>query len=295
MAVSTQSGQVFASLVEVDWLAENINEPDIVVLDSSWHMPQENRDGETEWYEQRIPGSRFFDFDGRISDQSNDLPHMLPDVETFNREVRRLGVNQNSRIVVYDVSGVFSGVRAWWMFRVMGHHNVAVLNGGLPAWKRAGQRIESGDTDLPPAGNFSGTLQPQWVHNTAQVQAALQDPAKTVIDARSGERYSGVVDEPRPGLKRGHMPGALNLPFVDLHDTKGCLQPPAELKEAFTDLGLEQMNQPLVFSCGSGVTACVLALGAELAGYTNLSVYDGSWTEWGQLDNDLPVVTGWDD
>ena len=284
-------------LVEVDWLAANMNQPDIVVLDASWHMPQFKRDGEIEWQQQRIPGSRFFDFDRRVCDKNASLPHMLPDAETFSREVQRLGVNQDSRIVVYDALGIFSCVRAWWMFRAMGHQQVAVLNGGLPAWQRAGHVIESGDMSnqmQPEAGNFSATFQPGWVRDAQQIQAALADKSAQVLDARSGERFSGVVDEPRPGLQSGHMPGALSLPFVDLHDTQGCMLPVEGLKEVFTDLGLEQMDEPLIFSCGSGVSACVLALGAELVGYTHLSVYDGSWTEWGEPDNGLPVVTGWD-
>ncbi len=294
MSVSMQAGQAFAPLVDVEWLVANINQPDIVVLDSSWHMPHKNRDGAAEFLEERIPGSQFFDFDRRICDKEAALPHMLPDVATFNAEVQRLGVNQDSRIVVYDTMGVFSVARAWWMFRAMGHDNVALLNGGLPAWKRAGQMTESGEPTLPEAGNFTGTLQAHWVSDVAQVQAALADPAQAVLDARSGERYAGVVAEPRPGLRGGHMPGALSLPTVELHDAQQCLQSPAELKMVFADLGLQQ-DQQLVFSCGSGVTACVLALGAELAGYTNLSVYDGSWTEWGDPESGLPVVTGWDD
>ena len=281
------------SLVDANWLAENINQPDIVILDSSWHMPQENRDGAAEWLEERIPGSQFFDFDRRICAKDAELPHMMPDVETFNDEVRRLGVKQDSRIVVYDVLGVFSAARAWWMFRAMGHDNVTLLNGGLPAWKRAGQATASGEEVLPEAGDFSGVLQAHWVADAGQVQAALADPEHAVLDARSGERFAGVASEPRAGLRGGHMPGALSLPTTDLHDTQGALQSPAELKEAFADLGLQQ-DQSLTFSCGSGVTACVVALAAELSGYNKLSVYDGSWTEWGSPESDLPVVTGWD-
>ena len=174
----------------------------------------------------------------------------------------------------------------------MGHDNVAVLNGGLPAWKRAGMTIESGELSAPAEGDFTAAFVADWVKDTAQVEAALTDPAQRVVDARSIERFKGLVDEPRPGLKRGHMPGALNLPFIELHDEHACFEPVAELREIFSAHGLAQsdVDQPLVFSCGSGVTACVLALGAELAGFTNLSVYDGSWTEWGQLDSDLPVV-----
>ncbi len=293
MSVSMQSSQALPALVDVAWLAANLGQADGVVLDASWHMPQENRDGAAEFLGERIPGAQFFDFDRRVCDKAAALPHMLPDVATFNAEVQRLGVNQDSRIVVYDSLGVFSAARAWWMFRAMGHANVAVLNGGLPAWKRGRQMIESGESSLPEAGNFSGTLQQHWVSDVTQVQAALADPAQAVLDARSGERFAGVVAEPRPGLRSGHMPGALSLPTPDLHAAQQCLQSPAELKAVFADLGLAQ-DQHLVFSCGSGVAACVLALGAELAGYSHLSVYDGSWTQWGDPASGLPVVTGWE-
>ena len=170
--ISTQpTDKSLPALVDVDWLVANIDQPDVIVLDSSWHMPAEQRDGEQEWREARIPGAQFFDFDHKICDKGSHLPHMLPDVETFNAEVRKLGVHQNSRIIVYDVMGVFSGVRAWWMFRVMGHDNVAVLNGGLPAWKRAGLALESGESLTPPvAGDFTASFVADWVYDHQFIQ-----------------------------------------------------------------------------------------------------------------------------
>lgn len=278
------------SLVDVDWLVANQQREDLVILDASWHMPDENRDGEAEWLTMRIPGARFFDFDGKICRTDTDLPHMAPDSDTFNREVRKLGVNQNSYVVVYDALGVFTSPRAWWMFRAMGHDNVAVLNGGLPAWRQAGQPVESG---APVAdwgeGDFSAIERLFSFRDAQDVQAALEDVETLVLDARSAERFNAEVDEPRPGLRRGHMPGALNLPFVNLLERDIYLHNPAALQQAFHTLGIMDHDQRLVFSCGSGVTACVLALAAELAGFTNLSVYDGSWTEWGRPDSGLAV------
>lgn len=238
----------------------------------------------------RIPGSRFFDFDHKICRTDTDLPHMMPDSETFNREVRKLGVNQNSAIVVYDALGVFTSPRAWWMFRAMGHDNVAVLNGGLPAWRQAGQPVESGEPTAVAEGDFSAIERLFAFRDADDVQAALQDAETLVLDARSAERFNAEVDEPRPGLRRGHMPGALNLPFINLLQQGIYLRDATALHEAFLALGITGHDQRLLFSCGSGVTACVLALAAELAGYTNLSVYDGSWAEWGRPDSGLPVA-----
>jgi thiosulfate/3-mercaptopyruvate sulfurtransferase len=280
----------FPSLVDIDWLAANQQRDDLVILDASWHMPDEKRDAEQEWRQMRIPGSRFFDFDGRICRTDTDLPHMMPDSETFNREVRKLGVNQNSYIVVYDVLGVFTGPRAWWMFRTMGHDNVAVLNGGLPAWRQAGLAVESGaPLSAVAEGDFSAIERLFSLRDADDVQAALEDADTLVLDARSAERFNAEVDEPRPGLRRGHIPGSLNLPFANLLERDIYLRDPATLKQAFNALGVTDHDQRLVFSCGSGVTACVLALAAERAGFTNLSVYDGSWTEWGRPDSGLPV------
>ncbi|MEZ5535577.1 MAG: 3-mercaptopyruvate sulfurtransferase [Thiolinea sp.] len=280
----------FPPMVSVEWLAANRHRDDLVILDASWHMPDANRDGEAEWRQIRIPGSRFFDFDGKICRTDTDLPHMAPDSETFNREVRRLGVRQNSYIVVYDSSGVFTSPRAWWMFKAMGHDDIAVLNGGLPAWRKAGLPLETGEPLAEvEEGDFSAIERLFYFRDADEVAAGLEDAGTLVLDARSAERFNAEVDEPRPGLRRGHMPGSLNLPFANLLEEDIYLRNPAALKQAFMQLGITDHNQRLIFSCGSGVTACVLALAAELAGYTNLSVYDGSWTEWGRPDSQRPV------
>ncbi len=278
------------ALVDVDWLIANQQRDDLVILDASWHMPDENRDGEQEWRQRRIPGARFFDFDRKICRTDTDLPHMAPDRETFNREVRKLGINQNSDIVVYDTLGIFSSPRAWWMFRAMGHDNVTVLNGGLPAWCQAGQLLESGEPKAVAEGDFSAIERLFAFRSADDVQAALQDAETRIVDARAAERFNAEVDEPRPGLRRGHIPGSLNLPFTCLLQQAIYLQDAEVLRKAFLALGITDPDQRLIFACGSGVTACVPALAAELAGYTHLSVYDGSWAEWGQPDSGLPVA-----
>lgn len=287
--IPNKNPSLLPALVDVDWLEANQHRNDLVILDASWHMPGENRDGAAEWQQLRIPGSRYFDFDGKIARKDTDLPHMMPSGEAFNSEVRKLGVNQNSYIVVYDSLGVFTSPRAWWMFRAMGHDNVAVLNGGLPAWRQAGQPVESGDAQAVPEGDFSAIERLLSFRDVADVQAALEDTETLVLDARSAERFNAEVDEPREGLRRGHMPGALNLPFAGLLQQAIYLADPVVLKQAFEQLGIMDTEQRMIFSCGSGVTACVLALAAEQAGFSNLSVYDGSWTEWGRFDNELPV------
>lgn len=289
MSATSNKNFSLPAVVTVDWLVANQQRDDLVILDASWHMPAENRDGAAEWQQLRIPGSRYFDFDTKICRKDTDLPHMAADSETFNTEVRKLGVNQHSYIVVYDTMGVFTSPRAWWMFKAMGHDNVAVLNGGLPAWRQAGQAIESGEAPPVESGDFSAIERLLLFRDSDDVLAALEDAATLVLDARPAERFNGQVDEPRKGLRRGHMPGALNLPFTHLSQDS-YLADEVVLKQAFAQLGITDPEQRLIFSCGSGVTACVLALAADLAGFTHLSVYDGSWAEWGRFDNNLPVV-----
>nr|CAA6829207.1 MAG: Sulfurtransferase [uncultured Thiotrichaceae bacterium] len=277
------------TVVDIDWLVENQHRDGLVILDASWHMPDAERDGEKEWQQIRIPGSRFFDFDAKICQLDTDLPHMMCDSDTFNTEVRKLGVNQNSYIVIYDSIGLMTSPRAWWMFRAMGHENVTVLNGGLPAWRQAGHPVESGDSPAVTEGDFCAIERLFSFRDSSDVQAALEGVDTLVLDARSAERFNAEVDEPREGLRRGHMPGALNMPFADLLQYDIYLSDPMTLKKAFEQLGVIDADQRMIFSCGSGVTACVLALAADLAGFTDLSVYDGSWAEWGQFDNGLPV------
>ncbi|MGW4651290.1 sulfurtransferase [Kitasatospora sp. NPDC004289] len=266
-------------LVDVHWLAEHLDHPDLVVLD----VPVGERvDGV-----RPIRGAGEFDLEGALSDHTGTLPHTMPSVEQFTAAVRELGVNDRSTVVVYDGVGIYSSARAWWMFRAMGFDRVAVLDGGLPAWEEA-ELPRGGRTEPVVPGDFTAAPRPGLVVDRTVVGAALADPARAVLDARTAGRFAGTAPEPREGLRGGHMPGAFNLPFGSIQEG-GRMLAAAELRARFEELVGER--EDLVFSCGSGVTACVLALGADLAGYDRLAVYDGSWSEWGLLP-ELPVVTG---
>lgn len=268
-------------LVDAAWLAPRLGSPGLVVLDASV--------GAHRGAARRIPGARVFDIDGALSDHCGPLPHTMPDPDRFTEEMRTLGVDDGHTVVVHDGAGVHSSARAWWMLRAMGFDRAAVLDGGLPAWTDAGLPLESAvDTPAPPRGDFTARPRPDLVVGAAEVRAALSDPASAVLDARSRERFSGAAPEPRPGLRGGHMPGAVNLPFTEIQHG-GRMLPADDLRAAFASVTGDRDR--LYLSCGSGVTACVLALGAEIAGHRRLAVYDGSWSEWG-LPSDLPVVTG---
>ncbi|MEU9415398.1 sulfurtransferase [Streptomyces sp. NPDC048272] len=269
-------------LVGAPWLAARLGGPDLVVLDASV-APHRGAD-------RRIPGARPFDLDGDLSDHTTELPHVMPAAAAFERAMRDLGLDDRATVVVYDGAGLHSSARAWWMLRAMGFDRAAVLDGGLPAWEAAGLPVEHLAPDYEgPRGSFTARPRAGLLVDSAAVADALADPAATVLDARTPERFAGTAPEPRPGLRGGHMPGALNLPFGDLKGPDGLMRPAGELRQAFAALAGER--ERLYFSCGSGVTACVLALGAELAGYRDLAVYDGSWSEWG-LPSNRPVVTG---
>ncbi|MFI5636446.1 sulfurtransferase [Streptomyces goshikiensis] len=269
-------------LVGTDWLAERLGAPGVVVFDASV--------GAHRGADHRIPGARPFDLDGALSDHGAAAPHTMPGAAAFTGAMRELGVDDTSTVVVYDGFGIYSSARAWWMLRAMGFDRAAVLDGGLPAWKAAGLPVEAaGPAYDGPRGSFTARPRPGLVVDSAAIETALADPAAAVLDARTRGRFAGTAPEPRPGLRGGHMPGAANLPFGDLQDPAGRMRPAAELREAFAAVAGER--ERLYVSCGSGVTACVLALGADLAGYRDVAVYDGSWSEWG-MPSALPVVTG---
>ncbi|MEU2392503.1 sulfurtransferase [Streptomyces sp. NPDC007369] len=274
-------GTLPGPLVGPDWLGRQLGAPGLVVLDASI--------GAHRGTGQRIPGARPFDIDGALSDHASALPHTMPDADRFTDELRALGVNGTDTVVVYDAAGIYSSARAWWMLRAMGFDGAAVLDGGLPAWTSSGLPVEGVPAEYAgPRGDFTARPRPELISDSGRVAGVLADPAWAVLDARTAERFAGEAPEPRPGLRAGHMPGAANLPFGELQH-EGRMRPAQELRELFAARAGDR--QKLVVSCGSGVTACVLALGAELAGYRETTVYDGSWSEWG-LPSELPVVTG---
>ena len=277
-----------ASLVDAAWLAENLTAPNLIVLDASIPpvvpgMKSVNAEGPFK----AIPGARRFDYDKNVCKPDTSLPHMLPSSELFEQKVRALGVNADSALVVYDDCGMYASPRAWWMFRAMGHDNVAVLGGGLPAWIAAGQPLANSLAEAETAGDFAADFRPHLLSDYRKVLEALADDSCRVLDARSPGRFNGVDPEPRPGLRGGHMPNAGNLPFVRLLEN-GAMKPPEELREIFAEFGAP--GRRLISSCGTGITACVIALAAHEAGLDDVSVYDGSWVEWGTPGH-LPVVT----
>jgi len=276
-----------ASLVEVSWLAANLGAPNLLVLDASIPpvvpgMKSINAEGSFK----AIPGARRFDYDKDVCKPDTSLPHMLPGPELFQRKARALGVNADSAVVVYDDSGMYASPRAWWMFRAMGHDNVAVLSGGLPAWVAADQPLTDSLAEAEADGDFAAEFRPHLVSDYRMVLEALADDSCRVLDARSPGRFKGVDPEPRPGLRGGHMPNAGNLPFVRLLEN-GAMKPPEALREIFAEFGAPECR--FISSCGSGITACVIALAAHQAGLNDVSVYDGSWVEWGTPGH-LPVV-----
>ena len=272
------------SLITPQFLAENLSAENLIILDASM-KPVTNIGVAEPAAPTYIPGSLRFDYDNEIKDHNTSLPHMMPKPEFFTEEMQKMGIRQDSAIVVYDNVGVYASPRAWWMFRAMGHDNVAVLDGGLPAWINAGYETTATLATPTSRGDFASHPRPELIVDSQTVTHALSDSAYSVMDARSAGRFKGQEPEPRAGLRGGHMPGAVNLPFAETQ-TNGEMKSPALLREIFN----EYQNKKLIFSCGTGVTACILALAADQAGHKNLAVYDGSWTEWGAADSGLPVV-----
>lgn len=276
-------------LTETDELARELDAPDLVIIDASWHMPAENRNAHEEYRAEHIPGAIFFDID-EIADTKSGLPHMLPPPEKFSSRMRSMGIGDGSRIVVYDSSGLFSAARVWWTFRVMGVDDVSVLNGGLSKWKREDRPLESGAPRSRTARHFTARRNLDLVRDVSDIKALLKDKSAEIVDARAADRFAGKAPEPRPGLRSGHIPGSHNLPYAKLLNKDGTFKTGPEIERLFEEAGVD-LSKPVVASCGSGITASVLALGLAEIGHRRAAVYDGSWSEWG-ADQNLPIETG---
>ncbi|MFM8375279.1 MAG: 3-mercaptopyruvate sulfurtransferase [Phenylobacterium sp.] len=275
-------------LVTATEAAERLRLPDTRIVDASWFLPAEGRSGRAEFEAERIPGAVFFDIDA-IADPASGLPHMLPSPDAFAAAVGLLGLAPAWEVIVYDTFGVRSAARAWWSLKVMGYARVRVLDGGFRAWKAAGLPVETGPARAPSPVKADIAFSPERVRSLADVAAALASASAQVVDARSAARFRGEAPEPRPGLRAGHMPGAVNLPFDRLLEADGTLKAPAGLVAEFAAAGVDPAR-PVIASCGSGVTASVLALALEVLGHA-AAVYDGSWAEWGGPEGG-DVVTG---
>lgn len=276
------------TLVSTTWLADHMKSPDLRVIDASWHMPDSGRDARAEYDAAHIPGARFFDIDD-ISDSRSDLPHMAPPPEKFMSRVRAMGIGDGHQVVIYDSVGLFSAARVWWLFRHMGKTDVAVLDGGLPKWTAEGHPTE----DLPPVirdRHITVSRQNHLVRDVTQVARAAKLKDHEIIDARAAARFAGTAPEPRAGLRAGHIPGSKSLPYGALLNDDGTMKPAEALRHIFEAAGID-LSKPAITTCGSGVTAAILALALERMGKSDHAVYDGSWSEWGMYP-DLGIETG---
>lgn len=276
------------TLVSTDWLADHLKDPDLRIFDASWYLPDMGRDGKAEYDKAHIPGARYFDIDA-ISDQRSALPHMAPPPEKFISRMRAMGVGDGHQVVVYDGAGMFSAARVWWLFRLMGKIDVAVLDGGFGKWQAEGRPVE----DMPPImrdRHITVSRQNQLVRDVTQVAAAAKLRDHEILDARSPARFRGEEPEPREGLRSGHIPGSKNVHYRTLLNDDGTMKSREGLRKVFEAAGAD-LSKPVITTCGSGVTAAIISLALERLGHHNHSLYDGSWSEWGAFDY-LTVETG---
>lgn len=276
------------TLVSTDWLQAHLKDPDLRILDASWYLPDAGRDAKAEYQASHIPGARFFDIDA-IADTRSGLPHMAPPPEMFISRMRAMGVGDGHQVVVYDGAGLFSAARVWWTFRLMGKTDVAVLDGGFPKWVAEGRPVE----DMPPIirdRHITVQRQAHLIKDVTQVAAAAKLGDYAIIDARAPGRFKGEEPEPRPGLRSGHIPGAVNVPYKTVLNPDGTMKAPDALRAVFESAGVD-LKKPAITSCGSGITAAVLSLALERTGKRDHALYDGSWAEWGMY-GDLNVAKG---
>ena len=276
-------------LVSTDWLAGALGGPDLIVFDATKYLPNENKDGRAEFLRAHIPGARYFDIDA-VADTDTDLPHMVPTPGRFSKLLGAMGVSHDSRVVFYDQKGLASAARGWWMMGLFGHDRAAVLDGGLPKWQREGRKTEDGEPAAAKPAVFRPDYRATRLRGVGDVLGNVASRAELVLDARAAGRFTGEVPEPRAGMRSGHIPGSASLPYTDLLNADGTFRSLDAVRARLRAAGADG-SRPVVTSCGSGVTACILTLALRIAGLPEGAVYDGSWTEWGGRP-DTPVETG---
>ena len=271
-------------LIEIDWLKKNLNNPEIKIIDGTWHMPGSGINAFDIFKEKHIPNAIFIDLD-EVSDINSDLPHMMPDENYFSKKISSLGISNNDHLIIYDMYGMFSAARIWFMFKAFGHNNISLLNGGFPAWLDSGGEVSNKINNLKTT-IYKGKLNKLLIADYQQVLENLTNQKYLVLDARSPERFSGISEEPRPGMKSGHIPKSKNLYFNDLidQDTKKFIKK-EEIENLIKKSGID-VNKDIICSCGSGVTACIIKFAIELISKNkNIKIYDGSWSEWGVVED----------